>query len=156
MSLANVLGSKRGLVLSALLVCAVIFELGKWLVYFALLRPLMDIRGAHICWLQAQSLIKTPLTDMLQWCITCSVLYTADGQKGNHHQRSTPARIKTKLGKSPNKSSKSQNKASPAAQTQTLLTQVHIYRDTFYFERRFSCVFVCVCVLCEGDKEGEV
>lgn len=42
MSLANLRGSKRGLVLSALLVCAVIFELGKWLVYFASLRSSME------------------------------------------------------------------------------------------------------------------
>lgn len=142
MSLAHSLGSKRGLVLSALLACAVIFELGKWLVYFALLRSAMEEH--MLCRLHAQSLIKIPLMNILQWCITCSVLCTADCQKGVHNQRSTPARSKTKLVKSPYKSSKSQGKATPAARTRTLLTQVHIYRYTLYFEHRLELWFFCV------------
>ncbi|TNM98789.1 hypothetical protein fugu_013353 [Takifugu bimaculatus] len=71
MSLANVFVSKRGLVLSALLVCAVIFEL-------------------------------------------------ADCEKDVHKQRSTTAKTKPKLVKSPNKRPKAQNKA----RTQAVLTQV--------------------------------
>lgn len=132
MSLANLLGSKRGLVLSALLVCAVIFEIGKWLAYFALLRSSVDTWEVN-----AQRLIKVPQTNILQRCITCSVLCTADCQKGSHKQRSTAARIKTKLEKFPDKRSKPQNKATPAAPTQTLLTQVQIYRYTLNFKPSF-------------------
>lgn len=47
MSLANLFVSKRGLVLTALLVSAVIFELGKW--------PLFFLWTAGICWLHTQS-----------------------------------------------------------------------------------------------------
>lgn len=97
-----------------------------------------------LCRLHVQSLIKIPLMNILQWCITCSVLCTADCEKGVHNQRSTPARSKTKLVKSPNKSSKSQGKATPAARTRTLLTQVHIYRYTLYFEHRLELWFFCV------------
>lgn len=50
MTLAKLFVSKHGLVLSALIVCAVIFELGKWL-----FSSYAHLWGAQICWLHSQS-----------------------------------------------------------------------------------------------------
>lgn len=154
MSLANLFGSKRGFVLSALIVCAVIFELGKWL-FVALLRNSTDSSEEQI----SVGLMHTSLIGIHcnKWCISCSVLCTADCQGDVQKQRRAPAKIKTKHVKPPNKTPKPQNKATPAARTQTLLTQVHVHCGARYF----SCGLLAVCccfvyVPCKGAKEGEV
>lgn len=101
------------------------------------------------------------VTNILQWCVTCSVLCTADCEKDVHKQRSTTAKIKPKLVKSPNKRPKTQNKAAPAARTQARLTQVDIYHSTLYCSWRVLAVcFVFLChekVLKKGKfkKVGE-
>lgn len=154
MPLVNLFGSKWKLLLSALLICAVIFDLGKWLysladhfcdhVFLELLRR-ADFCQPNACHGLPLHTIKIVITYYsfflsINICL-CLYLWTTDAscalytvcQKDAQEQRTTPGRTskpsKPKLGKTTNKgpravTAKPKIKTTPAAPAQTVLTQV--------------------------------
>lgn len=172
--LGNMSRSKRRLVLSALLVCAIIFELGKWLHSLSeqfceheVLESqwwsrflwnawhVMNIQSNNIHfvlnYLRLCSYHPAYCKQLMHRCAAC-----CQEQRTTPGRKSKPGRVKP--GKSANKGPrnvtvKTKVKATPAAPTQTLLTQV------FQLEyRKMTSSMMCFfysCLIASDSAGGE-